>query len=189
MTANPGGSQSQPAGDEPSPTPQRPPRSLAGGGLVHSQEFLESLAALGTMMRSSPEAVKRRDPPRRSFVLLIAAGVVLLLALGRDPMWRPWWERGSVPEVFHGRWTTSSERYVERGFVITRDSLQLLFGQGRGVVYPIVRVSTRPRVDSTLFTFHYRDGALDLKLGLHLERDTTIHLQSVPMVAWRKESR
>lgn len=184
MDEHPGRSPSLPGGDESSAPSQKPAGAFSG--LAHSREFLETLAAVG-QARSSEEAAKPKSRPQRSLLLAIAALVALLLVLAREQGWRPWWERGSVPEVFYGAWATSAERYADRGFVITRDSLQLLIGPGRGFTYPILGISGNPRRDATQFTVRYRDGGQDLTLRLHLEPDTTIHLASLPMVAWTKQ--
>ena len=161
----------------------KPLRSFSG--LAHSREFLETLAAVGRG-RTSDQLVKSGRRAYRPLLLAMTAVVGLLLVLARDHGWWPWTERGTVPEVFHGTWATRAERYADRGFVITRDSLQLLTGPGRGLTYPIVGVSTQAPTDPTLFTFHYRDGGLDMTLRLNLEPDSTIHLMNLPLVAWTK---
>jgi hypothetical protein len=184
MNEQPDRSPSQPGADESSAPSQKPARSFSG--LVHSREFLETLAALG--QPHLPDTPKPKSHPHRLWVLAIAAAVALLLVLAREHDWRPWMEHGAVPEVFHGTWATSSERYADRGFVITSDSLKLITGPGRGFTYPILGVTGHAGRDPTLFTVYYRDGGLDMTLGLYLEPDTTIHLVNLPLVAWTKQS-
>jgi hypothetical protein len=185
MDAQPGQSPSQPGADQSSASSQK--RERAFSGLVHSREFLETLAELA-QPRVSGTPTKPTSRSHRSLLLAMAAVVTLLLVLAREYDWRPWTEQGTVPEVFYGSWGTSSERYADRGFVITRDSLHLVTGVGRGLAYPIVGVNRPAGPDATLFTLRYRDGGLDLTLQFHLEPDTTIHLVSLPMVAWTKQS-
>lgn len=184
MSEQPGHSPLQPGAHESSAPSLKPGQSFSG--LAHNPEFLQTLAAAVSRGSASDQALKRERRPRRPLLLAMAAVVALLLVLAREHDWWPWTVEGTVPQVFHGTWATSAERYADRGFVITGDSLQLLTGPGRGLTYPIVGVRRDPERDATLFTFHYRDGGLDMSLRLHLEPDTTIHLVSLPLVAWTK---
>jgi hypothetical protein len=185
MNEQPGQSPSQPGADEPGAQSRQPVRSFSG--LVHSREFLETLAE-AVQPRVSDTSAKPKSRSHRPLLLAMAAVLTLLLVLAREHDWRPWTEQGPVPAVFHGTWGTSSERYADRGFVITSDSLRLVTGPGRGFIYPIVGVIRPTGPDTTLFTLRYRDGGMDLTLQLYLEPDTTIHLVSLPMVAWTKQS-
>jgi hypothetical protein len=185
MDEQPGQSQSQPGADQSSAPSQKPAQSFSG--LVHSREFLETLAA-ASQPQSSDTPAKPKRPSHRPLLLAMAAVLALLLVLAREHDWRPWMEQGTVPEVFYGTWGTSSARYADRGFVITRDSVLLVTGPGRGFAYPIVGVSRPTGADTTLFTLRYRDDGQDLTLLLRLEPDSTIHLASLPMVVWTKKS-
>jgi hypothetical protein len=157
-------------------------------GLAHSREFLEILMSL-RRSASSAEATPEKSRSRRPLVLALTAVVALLLVLAREQSWELWWGQASVPEVFHGMWGTSARPYTDRGFVISRDSLQLRFGAGRGIWYPIVRVNGSLTEGSTAFTLYYRDGEATLRLPLHLRPDTTIYFASLPQVVWTKQSR
>lgn len=188
MSVDPSGSPSQPSDSKPSNGPDGLHRPVAVGGLVHSREFLEFLAGLGPLMRQPAEPVTTRRGMRRSSRLVIAALLVLLSGLG----WRPvssWWSAyGSIPDELLGTWTTSSARFADRGFVITKDSLRLLLGPGRSSAYRIVGVRRRPSPDSALYTFHYREDESSLELGLWMRRDTTVHFENLPAVVWKKTS-
>ncbi|HEX7337286.1 MAG TPA: hypothetical protein VF252_08765 [Gemmatimonadales bacterium] len=184
MSEQPDRSPLQPATPE-SPAPFRKPVQ-SFSGLARNPEFLETLAAAVSRGSASGQPLKRERRPRRPSLLALAAVGALLLVLAREHGWWPWSVEGTVPQVFHGTWATSAERYADRGFVITGDSLQLLTGPGRGLTYPIVGVRTDAERDATLYTLYYRDGGLDMSMRLHLEPDTTIHLVSLPLVAWTK---
>jgi len=167
------------------PPDGRPVQSFSG--LAHSREFLEAVAAVGRA-QASKQLGQEESRSRRPVLLGFTAVVTLLLLLAREQGWGLGVKQDTVPRVFYGSWATTAERYADRGFTITGDSLRLLTGRGRGVTYPIVGVR-REKSDSTRFTFHYRDGDLSMTLRLHLEPDTIIHLASLPRVAWTRKSR
>jgi hypothetical protein len=179
MTVTPGGSAPPPPADERSAASQR-----------------ELLAALNEVTCALPEegagqatAAKKQTGPRRSWLLLIALVGVLLLVIVRTPLGSPDPTYEPVPEAFLGTWTSAAERYADRGFVITSDTLWLRLGEEQSIAYPILGVNRNRNADSSLFTFHYRDGASSLQLGLRMSRDSTVHLANLPTVDWKKEPR
>jgi hypothetical protein len=161
--------------------------AVSFSGLAHSREFLETLAAV-TSAGPSDKPVQPKNRPGRPVLLATLAVAALLLVAAREREWGLWREPSPVPQVIYGTWATRAEPYANRGFVISSDSLRLLTGVGRGVTYPIVGVTENLERNATLLTLHYLDGGLDMTLRLYLEPDTTIHLVSLPTVAWTKQS-
>jgi hypothetical protein len=160
---------------------------MVEGQLVHSREFVEFMAELGPMMRSAEPA--KGPGASRSSRLVLAAVLVLLLAVARDPLWSWWSAYGSVPRELLGGWSTSSPRFADRGFEVTPDTLRLQLGGGETVAYRIVGVHRGGNPEESVFTFRYRDEEQDLKMGLRIGRDSTVYLVNVPNVPWRKERR
>ena len=166
-----------------------PPVPRVEGQLVHSREFVEFLAELGPLMRSSAEPPHEDRRKRRSFRLGLAAVLVLLLALARDPLWSWWSAYGPVPEELLGGWSTDSPRFADRGFVVTPDSLRLQLGADDTVGYSIVGVRRGGKADERFFTLRYYDGDQSLQMALRMERDSTVSLVNLPNVSWRKKRR
>lgn len=188
MSANPAGVPS-PSSDGDSAVSQPAARPIVAGQLVHNREFVEFMGRLDEEMRSSAEPVKRKPVLSRSAKLVIAAVLTLTLALGKGPLLSGWSDYGAMPDELLGAWGTSSDRFEHRGFVITSDSLQLHVGEGQSATYPIVGVRRGRGVDRNLFTLRYRDGSLDLQLGLWMKRDTIVYIANLPGIPWTKESR
>jgi hypothetical protein len=187
MSVDPGGAPPPPTGD--SAGSQRPAQPVAAGQLVHKREFVEFLGRIDQEMRLSAERVERKPVLGRSAKLVIAAVLALMLALGKGTIWSWWSGYGPLPYELEGSWGTSSDRFQDRGFVITRDSLQLRLGAGQSATYPIAGVRRGRGVDRNLFTLHYRDGNLELQLGLWMKRDSIVYIPNLPGIAWTKESR
>jgi hypothetical protein len=178
MTVNPSGPEPQQSGDDRSAASQR-----------------ELIAALDEVTRLLPaEGAAQAQPAgnaagSRQWLLLAALLGTLVLAIVHSPLGAPAPTHEPVPQQFLGTWTTTSVRYADRGFVITSDTLRLRLGEGESIAYPIVGVERNRKADSSLFTFHYRDGASSLQLGLRMNRDTSLHLANLPTVDWKKEPR
>ncbi len=188
MSTDPSGVPS-PAPDGDSARSQRAAQPIAAGQLVHNREFVEFMGRLDQEMRLSAERVERKPVLSRSAKLVIAAVLALMLALGKGTLWSRWSDYGATPNDLLGAWRTSSDRFQDRGFVIMSDSLQLRLGEGQSATYPIAGVRRGRGVDRNLFTLHYRDGSLDLQLGLWMKRDTIVYIVNLPGIAWTKESR
>jgi hypothetical protein len=188
MSLDPSSVPSPPA-DGDSAGSQRPSRPVAAGQLVHNREFIEFMGRLDQEMRLSAEGVKRKPVLSRSVKLVIAAVLALMLAVGKDTLWSWWSDTGAVPNQLIGAWSTSSDRFQDRGFVIMSDSLQLRLGEGQTATFPISGVRRGRGVDQNLFTFHYRDGNWDLQLGLWMKRDSIAYIANLPGIVWTKESR
>jgi hypothetical protein len=188
----------QRSGDElNAPTPPTH-RSLASGDLDSAWELDEFFQALGPVMRLPPKekepkpAERRAKVPtgrRRPRVLILTAVTLLMVGAFQAPLVGLLTRDGPVPDEFLGTWETSSQRYAERGFTITSDSLRLHLGP-RGVAsYPITGVRAKRTADSVLYTFHYRDGSSTLEMGLRMDPDSALRLGNLPAVLWRKVSR
>lgn len=164
-------------------------RPMAVGQLTHNRAFVEFVGKLDAVMRASAEPVKRKPVFSRPAKLVIAAVLILMLALGKEVLWSWWSNYVTMPNELVGVWSTSAGRFADRGFVITRDSLQLRLGEGQSVMHPIMGVRRGRGANRDLFTFDYRDGDLDLQIGLHMKADSIVHIENVPGIVWTKESR
>ncbi len=187
MTGDPTSVPSPPADGDASKS-QRADQPITVGQLVHKREFVEFIGALDAVMRSSAEPVKRRTVLTRPAKLVLAAVLTLTLALAKGPLWSWWSSYGPIPNQLVGAWQTSSERYKDRGFVITKDSLHLRLGAGQSVKYKISGMRRGRGADRNLFTLDYRDQSnLGLQLGLHLKSDSVVYIANLPDIVWTKE--
>ena len=188
MSADPAGVPS-PSSDGDSAGSQPAARPIVTGQLVHNREFVEFMGRLDEEIRSSAERVKRKPVLSRSAKLVVTAVLTLMLALGKGPLLSAWSDYGAMPHELLGVWRTSSDRFEHRGFGITSDSLQLHVGEGQSATYPITGVRRGRGIDRNLVTLHYRDGSLELQLGLWMKRDTIVYIVNLPEIPWTKESR
>ncbi len=173
-----------------SPSSPRADEPMAAGQLVHKREFVEFVGRLDAVMRSAAVPVKRKTVLTRRAKLVLAAVLMLTLAMVKGTVWAWWSNYGPIPNELLGAWQTSSERFGDRGFVITGDSLHLRLGGGQSVRYKIEGMRRGRGLERNLFTVEYRDQSnLELQLGLYLKSDSVVYIANLPDVVWRKESR
>jgi hypothetical protein len=187
----------QRAGDELSAGPviHRP---LASGELANTWALPDFFEALGPVMRlppkeKEPEPVKMRAEvakrDRRPRVLIFAAVLLLVMAAVQAPLLRLLSRNIPVPDEVLGTWSSASQRYADRGFAITVDTLLLQLGPGKSASYPITEVRRIGSTDSARFTIRYRDGSSLLEMELRVDEDAGLQLANLPTVIWRKDGR
>jgi hypothetical protein len=188
MTGDQSESASQRPGNEPPPpTPQPVPGAHPAGGIARSKEFREILAALEPPPAGAQVEVRSSAWRSRLLIIIAALGLVVL-GLAQSPLLRLHPRDVPVPEEFLGSWATTSPRYLDRGFLITRDSLWLRLGPGESTAYPILGVRSSGPAVLKSYLFRYRDSSSTLELALRMHQDTTIHIANLPSVLWKKES-
>ena len=91
------------------------------------------------------------------------------------------------PEIF-GAWTTTDERYVDRGFRLTDSTLTLYTGKQDSTLHQIERVVGEEdfpgRFSYTIFHSLY---GTEYEFSFHYaQADTTIQFKNQPEMTWRK---
>jgi hypothetical protein len=168
-------------------------RALGSGELAAAWQLDEFFLALGPVMRLPPKDADTSDPrlqsaasPRRRPMVLTAVAVALAVAATGPSLLSGAFEHTQqVPSGLHGRWKTAAERYADRSFEFSADSLRLGVG-GHDATYPIARVRHRDSSDAVVYTIEYRDGQSELEFALAIGPDSVAQIRNLPGLGWRR---
>jgi len=146
-----------------------------------------------TASRPTPTTRNRAASKTNRGGRLFVIASALMVVLAALYLLRPSLSDDGVPRELVGHWTTTNNRYADRGFSLSQSTLALFTSASDSTVYRIQSATREERAGDVLYTIRYEDqgGVLPFAVayGPRAQDGSPewIHFPHQPEIEWRRE--